>query len=140
MAFCKSCGNEVNGVKFCGKCGTPVEVNNAAAAPVQPAQPVQPIYNNQPVNNLPKDGWGLAGFICGIVGITACCGITSLPGLICSIISMNKIKKNEVDPSTKWMGTAGLVLSIIGLVLLVLVILYYFLIIFIAIEDASYYA
>ncbi len=142
MAFCKSCGNEVDGVKFCGKCGTPVENKIENVAPVQPVQSVQtvqPMYN-QSVNALPKDGYGIAGFICGIVGITACCGITSIPGLICSIISMNKVKKGEVDPSTKWMGTVGLVLSIVGLLLILFVIAYYFLVFYVAINDPSYYA
>ena len=137
MAFCRSCGNEINGVKFCGKCGAPVEENANASAPVQP---VQQMYTGQPVNTLPKDGWGIAGFICGIVGVTACCGITSIPGLICSIISMNKVKKNEVDPSTKWMGTVGLVLNIIGLIAILLIIIWYVFVICVAINDAAYYA
>ncbi len=136
MAFCRSCGNEINGVKFCGKCGTPVEDTIANVAPVQT---IQPMYNQQ-VNTLPKDGFGIAAFICGVVGITACCGITSIPGIICSIISMNKVKRGEVDPSTKWMGTAGLILSILGLVLVLLVIIYYIFVIYLAFNDPSLYA
>ena len=117
MYVCKNCGQTYSEpVKFCGKCGTVVEQ----------AVPVQPVMNNGMAvnpNDLPKDGMGIAGFVCGLLAVTACCGVTSIPGLICSISSMNKVKKGLVDPSTKWMGTVGLVLSIIGLVLLLLVVL-----------------
>lgn len=128
MAYCKNCGNDVTGVKFCGRCGTIVEVQN-----VQSVNTVQPVENN-----LPIDGMGIAGFICGLLGIIACCGITSIPGLICSLISMNKIKKGLADPSYKWMGIVGLVLSIIGIVLLLVVLVYYIFIFWLAFETEMY--
>lgn len=128
MAYCKNCGNDVTGVKFCGRCGSSVEVQS-----VQPVNTVQ-----QTGSNLPTDGMGIAGFICGLLGVLACCGITSIPGLICSLISMSKVKKGLVDPSNKWMGITGLVLSIIGIVLLLIVLAYYIFVIWLAFESEMY--
>ena len=118
MAFCRSCGNDVTGVKFCGKCGTPVE--EQISSPIVPGQPV---VNNG--SNLPKDNAGLWGFILGLLGVTACCGITSIPALICSIVSMNNVKKGLVDSSNQWMGVAGLVLGILGTLLIVFYVIYF---------------
>ncbi len=53
MAFCKSCGSEINdGVKFCAKCGAKVEAaeNETYSAPVTPA--AVPTYTAYNVNNV----------------------------------------------------------------------------------------
>ena len=130
MANWKSCGNELNGAKFCASCGTPVEeVVQSGVAPQQPVQgqPVQQPMAQQPMQGqpvapgqampgatLPADNLGLAGFICGIIGFL-CCSFCTIPGLICSIMSMNNVKSGKVDPKNKWMGIVGLVLSILGI-------------------------
>lgn len=138
MGYCKHCGNDVTGVKFCAKCGSAVE--ETIVQPVQTMQAGQQVQE-VPVGNvgkLPSDGMGIAGFICGLLGLVACCGITSIPGLICSLISMNKVKKGLVDPSTKWMGVTGMILSIIGIVLLLVVVIYYIFIVWYALEIDTY--
>ena len=87
MAFCKSCGNEVNEGKFCGKCGASVEDVNLMN-PVQPGQvPIGVPGQVAPASTLPSDGMGVTGFVCGLVGFL-CCTYVAIPGLICSIISM----------------------------------------------------
>lgn len=128
MTNCKNCGNQLVGNEnVCPQCGTPVE--RAAAQPVVDAgvQPqvdagVQPQVAQpqvaQTATGLPKDNLGLAGFICGIVGFL-CCTYVAIPGLICSIMSMNNVKAGKVDPKNKWMGIVGLVLSILGIVIMI---------------------
>lgn len=119
MANCKNCGKELlNGANVCPQCGTPVEgvvAQQPADAGVQ--QSVQPqTVQTQAV--LPKNNLGLAGFICGIVGFL-CCTYVAIPGLICSIMSMNNVKAGKVDSKNKWMGIVGLVLSVIGIVIMI---------------------
>lgn len=107
MNFCSNCGKKIEGTNFCSNCG------HSNASVVQ--------NTNQTSNNssLPKDNLGLAGFICGIVGFL-CCTYVSIPGLICSIMSLNNIKKGKVEPKNKWMGITGIVLSCLGLVITII--------------------
>lgn len=139
MAKCQSCGNELKkGAKFCASCGAPIgEVEQPVVETVvQNDLPVQvaPVVN--PGTELPSDNMGLAGFICGILGITLCCGITSIPALICSVLSMKNVKAGKVKSQTSWMGIAGLVLGILGIVYLVVMIVYF--IFFFLVTLASY--
>ena len=55
-----------------------------------------------------KNGIAIAGFVCSIVGFFTC-GVTSIVGLILSIIGLNKSK--ESDGNGKGMAVAGIVLS-----------------------------
>lgn len=126
MKNCKNCGNELLGDEnVCPQCGTPVEganVQQVVDSGVQQvvdmgAQQVQPQVD-QTSTGLPKDNLGLAGFICGIIGFL-CCTYVAIPGLICSILSMNNVKAGKVDSKNKWMGIVGLVLSALGLVVMI---------------------
>ena len=131
MASCQNCGNELKpGGKFCASCGAPAE-----EVPVTPVQNVQePVYSSNvvPTNELPADNMGLAGFICGILGVTACCGITSIPALICSIMSIKNVKAGKVKTDSSWMGIVGLVLGILGSISLVICAVYIFFMFFMA--------
>lgn len=52
MSFCSRCGAEsAPGVKFCPKCGNPLEAANVGGAPVQ-GTPVAPINNAAPVQTV----------------------------------------------------------------------------------------
>ena len=130
MANCQSCGNELKkGGKFCASCGAPVpeEVPVQPINPVGTSQVVTPVYGE-----LPSDNNGLISFICGILGITLCCGVTSIPALICGIISMKNVKAGKVKADTSWMGIVGLVLGILGTLYLLFVILYFVIVFFAA--------
>ena len=119
MALCKSCGNEVNGGKFCGKCGASLE-EVTMDAPVAPVPAMSDVPGQvTPATTLPSDGMGIAGFVCGLIGFL-CCTYIAIPGLICSIISMQNVKQGKVDPKNKWMGIVGLVFSILGIVMLII--------------------
>ena len=124
MASCQNCGNELKpGGKFCASCGAPA--SDVQETPVQTVQ--ESIYpaNGGPTNGLPADNMGLAGFICGILGVTACCGITSIPALICSIMSIKNVKAGKVKADSSWMGIVGLVLGILGSISLVICVIYF---------------
>ena len=139
MAKCQSCGNELKkGAKFCASCGSPVGdveqpvVENVVSNDV-PVQMVSPVVT--PGVELPTDSMGIAGFVCGILGITLCCGVTSIPGLICSILSMKNVKAGKVKSQTSWMGIVGLVLSILGTLYLVFMILYFVFVFLLAVSS-----
>lgn len=138
MTKCQNCGNDLKkGAKFCASCGAPAveEVAPVVETVVQNDVPFQvaPVVN--PGIELPSDNMGIAGFICGILGITLCCGITSIPGLICSIMSMKNVKAGKVKSQTSWMGIVGLVLSILGTVYLVAMILYFVFVFLVAVAS-----
>lgn len=89
-----------------------VPVQQPQAIPIVPAQPVyaQPI--TQPVQNRankPKsNGWCTAGLVLSIVGWCTV-GLTSIPGLLCSLIGLIVVSKKR-EPG-KGKAIAGLILS-----------------------------
>jgi uncharacterized membrane protein len=71
MAFCSSCGAQVDG-RFCPKCGAPQEAPaGAAAAPPQPAYapppPAQPVAAGGMEDNMAGALCYLLGFITGVL-------------------------------------------------------------------------
>ncbi len=74
--YCRKCGNQVNeGAKFCGACGTAIEVVNGNVQntntvnieqPVNTVYPQQPVYN-QPINQPQQTGANKAPLIVAIV-------------------------------------------------------------------------
>ncbi|MBR1796607.1 MAG: zinc-ribbon domain-containing protein [Clostridiales bacterium] len=114
--FCSKCGAQnPDGVKFCSKCGALLSDNTV---PVSNHAPRSTVYESEAK---PKNVKGIIGFILGIISIllslTMWGGLLAgIPGLILSI-SANK-KKDHYQPSG--LPKAGIVLSIIGLVIVVL--------------------
>ena len=115
--FCKNCGEQItDGALFCTNCGASV-----AEPPVQPAQqPVAPAYQ-QPVSNSGR-GMGVAALVMGIVScclfwipyVNTVCLLMCIAGIILSAISMKKARAAGVSSG---IAVAGLVVSIVGLVL-----------------------
>jgi hypothetical protein len=69
-----------------------------------------------------NNSYAVAGLTLGILGMTVglcCCyGFPfSIPGLICSTIGLNKIKQDPVTEQGRGLAIAGLVLSIVAIVL-----------------------
>jgi hypothetical protein len=106
--FCASCGAEVSdGYAFCEKCGAPVEGTPAAQ---------QPVYNAAAPAK-PSNGMAIGGFVCSLLGFLGfiCCGsILCIPGLILSIIGLNKSK--QLGGAGKGLAIAGIILGALGLV------------------------
>ena len=125
--FCKSCGQEIeNGNYFCINCGARVDGDNSTTSAVSNQNSTQN-YNQNVNNNQGQvnqtNGWSITGFILSIAGIIlCCCGPISVAGLILSIIGV--VKSNSMNNSGKGLGIAGIVISVIGLCLLLLVVLF----------------
>lgn len=115
MAICNHCGNRLEeNAAFCPVCGaepsgqTSCTEMDAQQRPVQePVPVVQPVY--MPVVQQPKtNGLAIAGFVCSIVG-WFCCGITSIIGLILSIVALSQIKNRQ--EGGKGLAIAGIVIG-----------------------------
>ncbi len=117
--FCRYCGNELKeGIKFCGKCGSPVEdsvqpgvqgdVNNVNS------NVVQPVVNPQ-MNGLPDDKDAVNAFIWALVSF-CCCSFCAIPGLIIGINSLNNMNAGKANTKKKGFAVAAIVLSAISLV------------------------
>ena len=105
MLFCTNCGAQ-NGDNdaFCTNCGAQL---NAPAEVVE-----QPVVEVVAAEEKKGNGMGIASLICGILGVTCCCGSFLAP--ILSIVFACISKKNT---GKNGLATAGLILGIIGLVL-----------------------
>ena len=130
--FCKNCGSEIKeGSLYCEKCGSPVDsapvVNQALTT-----YPSQPTYQGVPnkTNSL-----AIAGFIVSLVSLV-CCTPAAVISLILSIIGLNESKKCANEG--KGLAIAGIVISAIALLFLILIICIYAIGIF-SIYDTPYY-
>jgi hypothetical protein len=75
------------------------------------APPPRPIV---PLTRMPKtSGLGVAGLVLGLLGF--CAGITSLPAVICSHLSLRAIRRSGGELSGRGMAITGLVLGYLGL-------------------------
>jgi hypothetical protein len=108
---------------------------NFNQAPQQPNFNQPPVYNN-PTPPAPGKGLSIASMVLGIVSIVLCCiygGVLGIPGLILGIIGM----KN--NPQSKGMAIAGIITSIIGIVILIALIIMIVVIGSASISDWEYY-
>ena len=109
--FCTNCGKEIaEGNTVCASCGTPVE--GAVAA----AQPTVVVNNNTPTAAKPTNGLAIAGFVTSLVSGILCCGSISVISLILSIVGA--VKAKDLGGSGKGMAIAGIVISVIGIIIL----------------------
>ena len=142
MRFCGNCGTQLEeNVHFCPNCGAPVtEEKIQSKVGAQPeTQAVEPVTVHTAQKNAadaaaaqptpthatavpPKtNGFAIAGFVLGICSVLfgwiCCFNITSVLGLVFSIIGLCQTagKKN----SGKGLAIAGLVLSILAVLILV---------------------
>lgn len=87
-----------------------------AAPPVGPGMmpPIQPAA--APAPKLQTSSMAVAGFVCALLGLMCCGPFLSIPGLIFSIIGLVEIRKQPHRLSGEGWAIAGIVLSIVGLV------------------------
>ena len=98
--FCVNCGQEVpEGNNVCTNCGTPVNGGATANTTV--------VVNNAGAKK--SNGLAIAGFIVSLVSTLLCCGSFNVISLILSIVG-----------AVKGMAIAGIIISAIGLVILIL--------------------
>lgn len=108
--FCVYCGKEVEeNDNVCGNCGK--AINND----IQNTMNV--IYKNK------TDGFAITGFVLSIISIVSC-GISSILGLIFSIIGLSNCNKNNKDG--KGFAIAGIIISAIMIFALILLCIFLF--------------
>lgn len=106
----------------CKRCGAPM-----AAQPAQSSgefEPNQTIYYPQPPGGFQPDlkqGLAIAAMVGGILNAVffGIFGVTTVAGIVISVIALKKIKLYPFEYGGKSMAVAGLVLNIVSLVLLV---------------------
>ena len=113
--FCTNCGTRLEeNVKFCTSCGKPVEEGGQAQS-----------YNSQVVVNngtsQPTNGIAIAGFVVSLVSL-GCCGLCSIVGLILSIIGL--VKAKDYNGNSKGLAIAGIIISAISILLLIVYIIF----------------
>lgn len=128
--FCRECGKELEeNSKFCNNCGTKIEeekteeantsnenINESAASNAGTN-----VTYNQTYVTKKSNGMAIAGFVISLVSLL-CCGYSSWLGLIFSIIGLVNANKNEGEG--KGLAIAGIVISSILLIIIVLLTIY----------------
>ncbi|MBQ3215447.1 MAG: DUF4190 domain-containing protein [Oscillospiraceae bacterium] len=124
--FCPNCGAQnADNAPFCANCGSRFEQQAPAAPtyapPVAPAYAPTTGYVPAAVSN-PGKGVGIAAMILGILSLVLWCYIwVSIPaGLVGLILGAIGIKKSKDAGMGNGMAVAGLVTSIVGIALWVL--------------------
>jgi hypothetical protein len=107
------------------------------ALPPLPAAALQGTRAGAPAIAPPTAGEATASLVLGILSL-ACFGfLTAIPGVICGHLAIKKINASNGALGGKGLATAGLVTGYVGIVISVLVILFYGLAIVAAISQSS---
>ena len=105
-----------NNKKICGKCNTENDISSKFC--IKCGNSLNTTVTPKPIKK--NNSLSIAGFICSLVGLLTC-GITSLIGLILSIIGLSSSKKKgEKDP----FALAGIIISAIYIAILILIIIF----------------
>ncbi len=101
--YCKNCGKDnLEGAQVCAGCGA--ELQASAAQPAQAPGAGTP-------KTSPMAVWSL---VLAILSFFTC--ITAIPGLILGIVSLNQINRNPQQYTGKGLATAGIVVSVVGVI------------------------
>ena len=117
--FCVYCGQELDEkCKFCHNCGAESKMINTTEKTSNSSVTV----NNNVVNNSNdvkySNKLALIGLILSIVSLTMCCGILSLPSFIVSCIGLKDAYDHNKEG--KGMAIAGILISVLPLILIIL--------------------
>lgn len=128
--FCRECGKELEeNSKFCNNCGTKIEEEKTEEANTSNENTNESAASNTGTNvtynqtyvTKKSNGMAIAGFVISLVSLL-CCGYSSWLGLIFSIIGLVNANKNEGEG--KGLAIAGIVISSILLIIIVLLTIY----------------
>lgn len=132
--FCPNCGsNNTEDAKFCTGCGAPLSnevkeenantVTQVEGQPVQPEmQSIQPeMQQGQPQVVAPAkwSGKAIASFVVSLVGIFFAAIICGTIGLVFSALAFQELKTKQ-NLRGKGLAVAGMVISIIDVVLMII--------------------
>lgn len=101
-----------------------------AVAPYGSQQPYGPYSSGaqgygQYAPAVPSSGAGITGFVLGLLALTMCGGLTAPFGIFFSLQGMTETSPIAMNPkSGRGLAVAGLVLSLVGLIPLLLLVLY----------------
>ncbi len=110
MKYCQNCGEQVQpNQRFCSNCGFNLGANKV-------------VNNISKKDNLNSNDIAIAGFIISIISFIFCFGIMSPISLILSIIGLSNAKK--FDDKNKKFAIAGIVISVVAMLLVTLFITY----------------
>lgn len=113
--YCGKCGNKIKENElFCSKCGNKINKENE-----EQLFCAKQTENNKIIKNK-VNGLSIGGFVCSIIGFLTC-GLTSLVGLVLSIIGLQKSKKSEVKDG---FALSGIIISSIVMGLWILGIIF----------------
>ncbi|MEI6310266.1 MAG: zinc-ribbon domain-containing protein [bacterium] len=137
MPYCSNCGKEHDAnARFCETCGLNLGVQQMVQPSqmpgtyqsIQPTPTVQPAQSRspEPFSTVPTNGTATAGFVCGLVAIilvwipwvSLIAIILGVIGLILSGLGLSQA--NKIEGSGRGMAIAGLVLSIIVVLIFVI--------------------
>jgi len=122
--YCKNCGNQIDDNAYvCTHCGAPTGKQQEQSFVPQPPQP-------QPAPQKTENTIAIVGFILAF--------FMPLIGLICSAIGLKRAKNENGDH--KGLATAGLIISIIEMVGIILFVVIYVCVIVAALGAAGAYA
>jgi hypothetical protein len=111
--FCPKCGAQANeGSSYCQKCGAALSQPVGATAPPTNA----PVMVNQPA--VKTSGMAIASLVMGIIGLVAF-SFLSILAIIFGGIAMGQINRSNGTLGGKGQATAGMVLGIIGIVIMI---------------------
>ena len=90
-----------------------------ASAPPSIAAPVPPGYGMSPAPGPQRtNGLAVASLVLGIAGFVSC-AVAAIPGLITGIIARKQIREAQGAESGEGLATAGIITSIVALVLVI---------------------
>lgn len=119
--YCRNCGSKLNeGIAFCPNCGTAVDqinnnqtqqINNNINMNQQMPQNINQTYTSSNDNTVIAFILSLSGFLC--------CTYLAIPGLIMSILSLQKINIGSISNKHKGLAIAGIVLGAISIIIMI---------------------
>lgn len=117
---CPNCGKViVPGVTTCPKCGSPIG-SEAPAPPPAYAPGTPPAQPPVPGAKQATSGWAIASLILGICGFTCIPLIGSVLAIVFGFLGKSEIKKSSGRLKGSGLATAGIVLGIVLIALMVI--------------------
>lgn len=132
---CSACGGELRETDLiCPTCGA--TILRSPASGVQSPYPQQPLYQQNmpypyPVRQSPSQGMAVASLVMSILSWVLCPVVFAIVGLIFGLIARSNDRTNG-------MALAGVVVSIINIVIWVLFLVFYVFLIGVLMNSASY--
>jgi hypothetical protein len=105
---------------------TMIKVEGATNWQALETLPLCAMTTSQQVPAVKTHGFAITGLVLGILSVCQCCGgIPAIAGIVFSWLAITQINKSPTAYNGKSMAVAGLITSIVGLALTVVILLVY---------------